>query len=97
MKSATVVTCVRACVGLTSTSYSHLSLHSPQRPPRGFRLSPIHPHKHSLHMSAAQVLASNGAHTFSPPKLAINGRSHNGPSDRLQIISNEKEFTYVPC
>jgi hypothetical protein len=104
MTLAKEVTCVSILADLGRGPHLHLllpSLHSPPQLPRGFRLSITHPCKHPRRprvMSAAQVLASNGAfltHALSPPKLAINGRSANGTSDRLQIINDEKQFTYV--
>lgn len=49
-------------------------------------------------MPATEVLASNGAlPTTQPLKLKpnLNGHTTNGTSDRLQIIDNEKQFTFV--
>jgi hypothetical protein len=49
-------------------------------------------------MPATEVSASNGALPITQPlklKPALNGHTPNGTSDRLQIIDNEKQFTFV--
>jgi hypothetical protein len=46
---------------------------------------------------AAYVSTLNSFPTpaLSPLKLAVNGHSSNHSADRLQIINDEKQFTYV--
>jgi hypothetical protein len=49
-------------------------------------------------MPATEVLPSNGALPTTQPlkfKSTLNGHSTSSTSDRLQIIDNEKQFTYV--
>jgi len=49
-------------------------------------------------MPATEVLASNRPLPAPPPlqlKPTLNGHPPNGPSDRLQVINNEKQFTCV--
>jgi hypothetical protein len=48
-------------------------------------------------MAATHVSSLNSfpKHALSPPKLAVNGHSSNHSADRLQIVNDEKQFTYV--
>jgi hypothetical protein len=49
-------------------------------------------------MPATEVSPSNGVLPTTQPlksKPALNGHAANGASDRLQIIDNEKQFTFV--
>lgn len=74
--------------------------HSPLQPPRGFRLPLIHPHssQHTCPAMAATHVSTYSfpTHAVSPSKLAVNGHSTNHTADRIQIVNDEKQFTYVP-
>ena len=51
-------------------------------------------------MPATGVLASNGTLPMTQPlklKPALNGHTAANTSDQLQIIDNEKQFTFVYC
>lgn len=75
----------------TSTS-TRLSPSSNPSPPKYYR----NPHTRRA-MAATYVSTRNGLPTqaISPTKLAVNGHSSNHTADRLQIVNNEKQFTYV--